>query len=275
LTKLFRESDVYSWWYLGDYILNAFMRLLSVFLLFVIILSCNPSGGADVPRIKTSNGSEIKYSYLRSGTYQVEYYASKEPGVADRALLQRVSVLIRNNKQTAAYFREMAEQPVPAYRSDVGLTKAEYDRMVAIFSYKEPERLNGKLEIVRSNNRFRFNGEGRLSLLNELSVDEELGTASFRQVEMISVNDSLDLFWERIPDGDTIVSYRFYRGPAGLLALSGLEGEYELLVCKLAPGKRTYLSFYARSLGDIEHPVPEFITVVFDAGVDLKKWIED
>lgn len=170
-----------------------------------LMFSCSSPGATEEPPLSVSKGVEVKYHYLQSGVYQVEYFASRELSTADRTLLRKVSELIRHNKKTAAYFWEMSEKKVPVYRSDVGLTRAEYDQLAAIFSYKEPERLSGSLEIIKDGERIRFKGEGRLSLLNDLYVNETIGEASFRQVQMTVRNDSLDLSQERIAVGDTIV----------------------------------------------------------------------
>jgi hypothetical protein len=59
-------------------------------------------------------------------------------------------------------------------------------------------------------------------------------------------------------------TYEFYSGPDGLLGLTGLDGVYELLIGKLMPSGRTYLSFFARQPDFIEHPIPAYITVILD-----------
>ena len=81
---------------------------------------------------------------------------------------------------------------------------------------------------------------------------------------MSLVKDSIDLSSDDIPKGDKIEIYEFYRGPDGILGLTGLDGAYELLIGRLKPSDRTYLWFFARQPDIIEHPIPEFITVIID-----------
>jgi hypothetical protein len=89
-------------------------------------------------------------------------------------------------------------------------------------------------------------------------------SVSFKQYSMSLDKDSIDLSGEDIPKGDTIEFYEFYKGPDEILGLTGLDGVYELLICKLKPSNKTYLSFFARQPDNIEHPIPGFITVIID-----------
>src|SRR5688572_16705042 len=99
---------------------------------------------------------------------------------------------------------------------------------------------------MRDGNHFKFQGEGRLSILDSVIININNKTASFKKYNMSLVKDSIDLSSDDIPEGDTIEIYQSYRGPDGILGLTGLDGAYELLIGKLKPSGRTYLSFFAR-----------------------------
>ena len=101
-------------------------------------------------------------------------------------------------------------------------------------------------------------------MLDSVIVNINNKSASFKQYNMGLVKDSIDLSSDDIPKGDTIEIYEFYRGPDGILGLTGLDGTYELLIGRLKPSDRTYLWFFARQPDMIEHPIPEFITVIID-----------
>ena len=200
--------------------------------------------------------------FLREGSYKVEYYTSTEVTARQNQILKKLSKLLETNEQTQKYFREIEEGGKPAYSSKIGISEQEFNQIVEFFSYKEPEKLNGILKIIRDGNSFRFEGQGRLSLLDSLTINMDSKFVSFKQYSMSLVEDSIDLSDEDIPDGDTIVFYEYYKGPDGILGLTGVEGIYELLIAKLKPGNKTYLSFFAKHPDTIEHPIPDLINVI-------------
>ncbi|MFN4314810.1 MAG: hypothetical protein ACK4E0_10985 [Chitinophagaceae bacterium] len=181
-----------------------------------------------------------------------------------RQLLKKLSKLIETNSLTQKYFRQIEEGGKPAYSSDIGISKQEFDQLIELFSYKEPEKLSGTLKIIKDENSFKFEGQARLSLLNSLIINMNSKSVSFTQYSMTLIKDSIDLSAEDIPQGDTIEFYEYYKGPDGILGLTGLDGIYELLVAKLKPSNKTYLSFFARRPNSIEHPIPDLINVIID-----------
>lgn len=202
--------------------------------------------------------------FLKEGSYTVEYYPTKEVSPGQKQLLQKLSKRIETNSRTQKYFRQIEEGGKPEYNSTIGISKREYNQLIELFSHREPEKLNGTLKITRDGNRFKFQGQGRLSLLDSVTVSINNKSASFKQYNMSLEKDSIDLSGEYIPKGDTIEFYEFYKGPDGILGLTGLDGVYELLICKLRPSNMTYLAFFARQPDNIEHPIPEFIAVLID-----------
>lgn len=204
------------------------------------------------------------HPFLREGSYKVEYYISKEVTARHKQLLKKLSKLIETNKQTQKYFRLIEEGGKPAYSSNIGISKEEFNQLIELFSYKEPEKLNGTLNIIRDGNSFKFEGQGRLSLLDSLTINMNSKSVSFKQYSMGLLKDSIDLSGEDIPKGDTIEFYEYYKGPDGILGLTGLDGTYELLVAKLKPSNKTYLSFFARQPDNIEYPIPDLINVIIN-----------
>jgi hypothetical protein len=240
------------------------MRLFIFLLPLTIITSCNNNSGGVRVRIPQNPGITNEFHpFLKEGMNEVEYFASKEVIARHKQLIKKLSKLIETNSRTQKYFRQIEEGGKPVYNSNIGISRQEYDELNELFSYKEPKKENGRLTIMRDGNHFKFQGEGRLSLLDSVIVNINNKTASFKQYNMSLVKDSIDLSSDDIPKGDTIEKYEFYRGPYGILGLSGLDGSYELLIGKLKPSGRTYLSFFAKQPDIIEHPIPELITVIF------------
>lgn len=238
------------------------MRLLTVLLLLMIITSCNNSGGGKVPITAYPDIDSDFNPFLWEGSYKVEYYTSTEVSAVQKQILKKLSKLIETNKQTQKYFREMEEGGKPAYSSKIGISEQEFNQIVEFFSYKEPEKLNGILKVIRDGNSFRFEGQGRLSLLDSLTINMDKKLVAFKQYSLSLIEDTIDLSDEDIPKGDTIVFYEYYKGPDGILGLTGVEGIYELLVAKLKPSNKTYLSFFAKHPDIIEHPIPDLINVI-------------
>jgi len=241
------------------------MHPLIFLLLLTIITSCNNnSGGLRLPMPQNPDVSNEFHPLLKEGMKEVEYFASKEVSAKHKKLIKKLSKLIETNSRTQKYFHQIEEGGKPEYNSNIGIGKQEYDQLNELFSSNEPKKENGRLTIMRDGNHFKFHGEGKLSLLDSVIVNINNKTASFKKYNMSLVKDSIDLSSDDIPKGDKIEIYEFYRGPDGILGLTGLDGAYELLIGRLKPSDRTYLWFFARQPDIIEHPIPEFITVIID-----------
>ncbi len=241
------------------------MHLLIFSLLLAVITSCNNNSSGVGLRMPEHPGFNSEFHpLLKEGTNEVEYFSSKEVTVRHKQLIKKLSKLIETNSRTQKYFRQFEEGEKPEYNSSIGISRHEYNQLNELFSNKEPKKDNGSLTIIREGNYFKFQGEGRLSLLDSIIVNINNKSASFKQYNMSLVKDSIDLSNYDIPKGDIIEIYEIYRGPDGLLGLTGLDGTYELLIGKLKPSSRTYLFFFARQPDLIEHPIPEFITVIID-----------
>lgn len=238
------------------------MRPFTFILVLIIITSCNNSGGVRLPKSQNSDSNNETHSFLREGSYKVEYYANKEVTAGQKQLLKKLSKLIETNEQTQKYFSQIEKGEKPAYSSNIGISKQEFNQLIELFSYKEPEKLNGTLKIIRDGNSFKFVGQGRLSLLDSLTISMNSKSVSFKQYNMGQIKDSIDLSGEDIPKGDTIELYEYYEGPDGIFGLTGLDGRYELLLAKLKPSNKTYLSIFARQPGNIENPIPDLINVI-------------
>ena len=239
------------------------MHIFILLLLLTIITSCNNPGAVRMPASPDFGFNKEVQPLLKEGVYQVEYYASKKVTTEHKQILQKLSKLMETNSKTQEFFRQAEKSGNAAYDSGIGITRHEYDLVSNLFAYKVPEKLRGTLTISSDGDRFSFKGDDRLSLLDSLFVNKNKN-ASFKKYSMSQVNDSIDLSKESIPKGDTLEVYEFYSGPDGLLGLTGLDGVYELLIGRLRPSGKTYLSFFTRQPYNIEHPIPEYITVILD-----------
>lgn len=239
------------------------MRLITFILLLFIITSCNNSGGVRLSKLQNPDFNKETYAFLREGSYKVEYYASKELTAVQKQLLKKLSKLIETNKKTQEYFSQIEKGEKPAYSSNIGVSKQEFNQLIELFSQKKSDKLNGTLKIIRDGDSFKFEGQGRLSLLDSFTIRTNIKLVSFGQYDMSLIIDSVDLTEEDIPAGDTIESYEYYKGPDGLLGLTGLNGRYELLLAKLKPSNKTYLSIFARQPDNVEHPIPDLINIIF------------
>ena len=204
------------------------------------------------------------HPFLKEGNYQVEYYASKKVTSEHKHILQKLSKLIETNTETQKYFRQMEKSGKPVYNSKIGITRHEYDLISDLFEHKAPEKSKGTLRILRDGDRFSFKGDDRLSFLDSLFLSIRNKNASFKKYSLSHVIDPIDLSNQDLPKGDTMEAYEFYRGPGGLLGLTGLDGIYELWIGRLRPSGKTYLSFFTRQPYNIEHPIPEYVRVIFD-----------
>lgn len=238
------------------------MHIFKLVFLITIITSCQNSPGGRMPTTRELGMSSDLHPILKEGTFKVEYYPSKEITTGHKQLLQKLSKLIETNSRTQKYFRQIEEGGKPAYHSDIGISRQEYNRLIELFSYKATEKFNGTLTVSKAGKHLTFKGDGRLSLLDSVTVNLNSISASFKQYNMSRVKDSIDLSNEDIPQSDTLEIFEFYRGPDGLLGLTGLDGVYELLIGRLMPSGRTYLSLFARQPDNLEHPLPDYITVI-------------
>lgn len=246
-------------------VINKTMHIFFKIVFFLTIIgSCQSSSGGRMPTtIHQEPDSEI-YSFLKEGSYKVEYYPSKEITTIHKKLLQKLSKLVETNPRIERYFSQIEQGEKPKYNPNIGISEQENNRLIDIFTYRTPEKHNGTLTISKQGGYFTFKGDGRLSLLDSMTVGINNKFASFKKYNMSHIKDSIDLSNEEIPKGETLETFEFYNGPDGILGLSGLDGAYELLIGKLKPSGKTYLSFFAKQPDILEHPFPEYITVIFD-----------
>ena len=240
------------------------MRFFAFLLFPLIITSCNNSGGVRVPNPEDPSVNNDFHLFMKEGSFNVVYYPNKLVTAGQKQIVHKLSKLMGNNSRTQEYFSQIQAGDRPAYQPNIGISKQEYTQLIELFSNGEPEKLNGTIRIIQDGNLIKFKGQGRLSLLDSVTININNKSASFKQYSMSLNKDSIDLSGEAIPKGDTIEFYHYYKGPDGILGLTALNGVYELLICKLKPSNKTYLSFFARQPDNTEHPIAEFITAIID-----------
>ena len=75
----------------------------------------------------------------------------------------------------------------------------------------------------------------------------------------------IDVTNDDIPRSDTLKDFTIYQGPVGVIGLDKRFGEYELIIGKLRPSGKTYISLFVIEPNSIDHPIPEYITVIIDS----------
>src|SRR5690606_17602860 len=102
----------------------------------------------------------------------------------------------------------------------------------------------GKLRIAREGNNLTFRGSDQLGLLDSLIIIDGGRLVTFGETRLLPYEDSIDLSQEYIPNGQIISDYEFYDGPQGFLSGTAIMGTYELMIARLKPSQKTYLSLY-------------------------------
>ena len=235
-------------------------------LLFIVIMtaSCKNSGS------KSTMGSDkLVANYdtgiLKEGIFKASYHVNPQLTTDQKLLLKKFTKILETDTIARRHFDQGEWDEIPPYHKNSGFSQQEYYRLTNLFTEEEPEKGNGMLTIIKDGDHFRFKGEGRLSLLDSVSINMKKRSALYKIYSLaLAKGARIDLSGERIPAGDTLYRYEYYDGPDGILGLTGLEGEYELLLGKLSPGGKTYISFYAREYTTIEAAFPEYITLVLD-----------
>lgn len=238
------------------------MRQLLFLPILIILFSCNNSAGVKKPLSQTSDNKTGLHTFLLEGDYTVEYLTNKKLTSVQQALLHKVTELIRSGKSNLGYLFQLQEGGKPAWDPAMGINRQEYGQLFSLFSDSEPVKMKGLIKIRRQCDRLGFEGQGRLSLLDSLVIDINKQSAIFKYYSLERVKDTIDLSGEDIPEGYTIDQYAYYKGPAGILGLTGLPESIELLVATLKPGNKRYLSIIVRPPMESENPFPEFITAI-------------
>jgi hypothetical protein len=237
------------------------MQILKLFLLLSVASACQNSPGVKKSKSVQAVGQNPFHPFLTEGTYTVEFYSNKEITAEQKQVLRKTAKLVETNKQAQEYYRRIAEGEKPAYYTASGISRNDYNLLTALFSAHDTIKQTGRLQISREGNLIKFRGEGKLSLLDSVFLDISRKSASFKHNTLSLDTAALDLSQEDIPTGEQIESYVFYKGPDGILRLTGMNGSYELLIGKLIPGGKIYLSFFAKETDIAEHPVPEYVTL--------------
>jgi hypothetical protein len=239
------------------------MHIFALLLFLAVVTSCQNSGGRKLPNTRESELNSEFHPFLREGEFNVEYYSGKIATPEQRKIFRKLSSHIKVNAKAQKFIEHISDGEKLGYTSDLGISKKEYTSLVDLFSYKDPEKSSGTLTVIRDGNNFSFKGIGGLSLLDSVSVKLNSKTAFFKQYSMDRAKDSTEVEPDEIPDGDKLDDFELYIGPEGILGLTGLDGEYELLIGRLKPSGRIYLHFFAKQPDNIEHPIPEHITIIF------------
>lgn len=240
------------------------MPIFPLLFLLVLFTSCENSTSKRMPVPEGGPVQVASHSFLKEGVYKVDYYARKEATAGEKKVLEKVSKLMETNSRTQRFFSEIDEGKKPSYSPGIGISKAEYDQLTEFFANTRPGKFSGTLSIKKEGDRLVFNGDGRLSILDSVTINIMSVSATFGQHTMRRLTDSVDLSDVYIPGNDTLQTFELYNGPDGIMGLTALGGVYELLVGKLVPGDKRYLSFFYKAPAGSDQPFPEQVIVIID-----------
>ena len=161
---------------------------------------------------------------------------------------------------------------VPAYHHSISekvevnetLSKQEWRKLNDVLRMDQLIEYSDTLDIVNNESSFSFRGRGRLGLLDSLRINLNSGNASWGEISLDLVVDSVDISLPEMMTGDSLANYQLYRGPGGLLGLVPSIGKCEVLIGRLVPGNRLYIEFYTNIASESGLPVPELIIVVLE-----------
>lgn len=204
------------------------------------------------------------HSILREGNFDVEFYANKHISAGQKQLLRKFSKIMETNSGAQKYFSQIQQGKTAAYSVKMGVSREEYDQLIEIFAYEEPKKQMGKLTIFRDGQHLKFQGQAGLSILDSVKLKIDGKSAAFKNYDLAVVKDSIDFGEEDIPPGDSIYAYDYFAGPDGIAGLLSFEGRYELLIGKLKPSGKIYLTFFAKEPDIIENPIPRYTIIYID-----------
>ena len=242
---------------------------LIVFLWWIALVGCNNSTGHKLRMNNTEDNLYYLNPYFKEGKNDVTYYASKELTNAQKHLLQKVVKLAIVNEKTASFFDEIKKSGTAIFSSEIGITRKEFENVVQIFTYDEPSEKKGVIEIRRDKDYFEIKGVGQLRLFDSLQINTKDSIALYKKIDLQIPKDSFNLSYDNIPTGEHLDSVLFLKGPVGIAGLIDINGTYELIIGRLKPSGRTYLSFYAdppivQALETSEPRIPRYCTMIIE-----------
>lgn len=240
------------------------MNVLQIFVFSFVVFSCRNSTGFKGAEPALKDTIAIFQPLLPEGTHEVLCFEMKTVTAAHRQALNKLTQLYNGNKKARAFFKEVEDRASPAYKVSMGLTRQEYNLLIDLFAYNEPSRFSNLLTIRKEGTRYLFKGSERLNIFDSVTADIYGRFATYKQIKMNRVTDSVDLSAEYIPEGDTLEPYALLSGPDGIAGLTGINGKYELLIGRLKPGNRIYLSFFAKHPAGGDDPFPKYIVAILD-----------
>jgi len=238
------------------------MRTLILLLLFYSCTNRDGGGKSELARVKV--GKEL-HSILKEGDFEVDYFANKQlTDYENEVLLKLGKFFDGDHPEAESFLKELDADPKLQYRSGIGLSRKEFDTLKAFFGPRTPIKKTGKLRIAREGNNLTFQGTDQLGLLDSLIIIDGGGLVTLGETRLLHYEDSIDLSQEYIPDGEIISDYEFYVGPQGFLSGTAIMGTYELLIGKLNPSQKTYISLYVMPPSNKnKHGLPMFVHLVY------------
>jgi hypothetical protein len=203
---------------------------------------------------------------LLPGTYKVEYLSNKELSNEQKEILHKLFKLSSTNEYAKQFLENTTVIDLPEFDHHIGISKAEYDRLKPFFILQGPLPQTGTVTLEQFGNTVRFKGTGQLALLDSLTVDVKTYSATYKEFSLVQNLDGYNVIKEFLPKGDSLEVKHFFRGPERLTGM--LFGQYILLIGKLKPSGKTYLSFYAKLPPTIEKWVPEYCLFAIDVNTN-------
>lgn len=236
------------------------MRFEKYIFLIFLVTGCNSNSG---PKNDTAKNLVINNQFhpiLVEGAYKASYHCNKEITIAQSRILKKVDSILKVKNYDQDFLNQIINGGKPLYNTKLGISNNDYLILLDIFSLEKQQIQTGSLVIKREGDYIKFQGEGQLAILDSVFLNLKSKSVIYKNIILNQNSDSLDFSNEDIPKGDSLKSYEFYRGPDGILGLTGLNGSFELLIGRLEPSGKIYISFFAKEADNPLKPIPDFIT---------------
>lgn len=232
--------------------------------LVFVLVSCGQPGKVNIAETKSSAYETELRAGLQSGAYLVTYHAHKMPRDERLRAVQGAGKLFKDAGILSDTLHRYDNIESILYSDSSGLMPQQLTSLLEAITLDDLEVFTDTLEITASENSLLFRGRGRLNFLDSLQIFFESEIASWRETSLELVPDSLTLPLPELTRGDSWISYQIYRGPGGMLGLVPAFGESELIVGRISPGNRFYLSFFINMMTAEGFALPELITFTLD-----------
>lgn len=227
---------------------------MKFFYTFIILCSFIVASAQDSTRVTYSITGDAKkdlVNMLPVGTYLVQSVDSIKSSPRNKELSIKLQEAIQQNMEWFKdYVKTQKEGEPMDYHPKLGLTESEYAELKVSMETVELVPVDaGLLEIFRNNNLLTFKGEGKLELLNHVTVNTTKNEITFGKYTM-QISDSTSINEGKNPYISPRKGYEWtYSDPADITTvdfskLGSLNvTSLELDICRVSTSGKTFLKF--------------------------------